>query len=280
MAEISMSKRVYDSHARNGLFYEPFKAFWDYRALIFLLVKRDIAVRYKRSLLGLFWTLLNPLLTSLILWFVFLNIFSVKLPDGTQFAPYLLAGILLINFFTQGFNQASESITENSQILMKIYVPPQVFAFSGALSNAINFCFGLFALLTISIISGDRISFYFPATIIVILSMLMFVTGLGLLAAICYVRYEDTRNIFSILVPFMMYLSPVFYPKEILSGSILAVVNANPLTSFLDVFRYVFSNTGSASWADWTYMTGSSTFILILGVKLFTKAWPRTVVMM
>ena len=93
-------------------------------------------------------------------------------------------------------------------------------------------------------------------------------------------RYEDTRNIFSILVPFMMYLSPVFYPKEILSGSILAVVNANPLTSFLDVFRYVFSNTGSASWADWTYMTGSSTFILILGVKLFTKAWPRTVVMM
>jgi ABC-type polysaccharide/polyol phosphate export permease len=219
-------------------------------------------------------------LTSLVLWFVFITIFSAKLPDGTQFAPYLLAGVLLITFFTQGFNQAADSIAQGSGILMKIYVPPQVFAFAGAVSNAVNFCFGLFALAFISLITGDGISLLAPLTVVVILFMLMYVTGLGLLVSVAYVRYDDTRSIFAILISFMMYLSPIFYPKEILSGTMLNVVNANPLTSFLDVFRYVFSNTGSASWADWVYMGGFSTVILFLGIRSFAKAWPRTVVMM
>ena len=275
-----MSKKIYDSQDRIRVFADTFKAFWDYRQLILLLVKRDITVRYKRSLLGLLWTLLNPLLTSLVLWFVFINIFSAKLPDGTQFAPYLLAGVLLITFFIQGFNQAADSIALGSGILMKIYVPPQVFAFAGAVSNAVNFCFGLFALAFISLITGDGVFIFFPATILVIFSMLMYVTGLGLLVSIAYVRYDDTRSIFAILISFMMYLSPIFYPKEILGETMLAVVNANPLTSFLDVFRYVFSNTGSASWADWAYMGGFSAFILIMGIRSFAKAWPRTVVMM
>ncbi len=275
-----MSKVIYDSQARGKVFTDTLRAFWDYRELTKLLVKRDIAVRYKRSFLGLLWTLLNPLLTSLVLWFVFITIFSSKLPDGTQFAPYLLAGILIITFFIQGFNQAADSIAQGAPILMKIYVPPQVFAFAGAVSNAVNFCFGLFALSCISLITGDGISLLAPLTIVVILFMLMYVTGLGLLVSIAYVRYDDTKNIFAIMISFMMYLSPIFYPKEILSGMILTVVNANPLTSFLDVFRYVFSNTGSASWADWVYMGGFSTVILFLGIRSFAKAWPRTVVMM
>jgi len=275
-----MSKEVYDSNARGKVFSDTFRAFWDYRELIILLVKRDITVRYKRSFLGLLWTLLNPLLTSLVLWFVFITIFSSKLPDGTQFAPYLLAGVLLVTFFTQGFNQAADSIAQGSGILMKIYVPPQVFAFAGAVSNAVNFCFGLFALAFISLITGDGISLLFPLTIVVIVFMAMYVTGLGLLVSIAYVRYDDTRSIFAILISFMMYLSPIFYPKEILSGEMLTVVNANPLTSFLDVFRYVFSNTGTASWADWAYMGSFSVTILFIGIRSFAKAWPRTVVML
>jgi ABC-type polysaccharide/polyol phosphate export permease len=275
-----MSREIYDSQAKGKVFADTFKAFWDHRELIALLVKRDIAIRYKRSFLGLLWTLLNPLLTSLVLWFVFINIFSARLPDGTEFAPYLLAGVLLITFFIQGFNQAADSIAQGSGILMKIYVPPQVFAFAGALSNAVNFCFGLFALAFVSYVTAAGVALSFPLTILVIFFMLIYITGLGLLVSIAYVRYDDTRSIFAILISFMMYLSPIFYPKEILSGTMLKVVNANPLTSFLDVFRYVFSGTGSASWADWAYMAGISVTVLFIGIRSFAKAWPRTVVMM
>ena len=279
MAEVLMSA-TYDSQARGRVFRDTFQAFWSYRELIALLVRRDIAVRYKRSFLGLLWTLLNPLLTSLVLWFVFITIFSAKLPDGTQFAPYVLSGVLLITFFNQGFTQAADSIAQGAGILMKIYVPPQVFAFAGAISNAVNFCFGLFALAVVSFITGDGVSFAFPLTILVIVAMLLYVTGLGLMVSVLYIRYDDIRNVVAILLTFMMYLSPIFYPKEILSDTVRRIVDLNPMTSFLDVFRYVFSNTGSASWGDWAYMGGISVVVLLLGIRSFVKAWPRTVVMM
>ena len=274
------SNQVYDSSARGRVFRDTFQALWEYRELIVLLVRRDITVRYKRSLLGFLWTLINPLLTSLVLWFVFINIFSARLPDGTQFAPYLLAGVLIITFFTQGFNQAADAIAQGSGILMKIYVPPQVFAFAGAISNAVNFVFGLFALAFISFITGDGMSWYFPVTIFVILFMLLYITGLGLLVAVLYIRYDDTRSIFAILVSFMMYLSPVFYPKEILNETMQTVIGFNPLTSYLDVFRHYFSNTGVATLGDWLFIGISSIVIFFLGIRSFAKAWPRTVVMM
>jgi len=110
--------------------------------------------------------------------------------------------------------------------------------------------------------------------------MLMYVTGLGLMVAILYIRYDDTRSIFGILISFMMYLSPIFYPKEILSDQMLKIVNANPLTSYLDVLRHVFSNTGVATTSDWLYMSLSSALIFIVGIRVFSRAWPKTVVML
>jgi ABC-type polysaccharide/polyol phosphate export permease len=270
----------YDSAARTRIFRDTFLALWKHRDLIQILVKRDIAVRYKRSSLGLLWTLLNPLLTSLVLWFVFITIFSARLPDGTQFAPYLLAGVLTVTFFSQGFNQAADSIAQGAGILTKVYVPPQVFAFAGAISNAVNFLFGLVALAFISLITGDGISIQAPLTVIMIACMLMYVTGLGLIVAILYIRFDDTRSIIGILISFMMYLSPIFYPKEILSDQMLKIVNANPLTSYLDVFRHVFSNTGVATISDWLYMSLSSILIFIVGIRVFSRVWPKTVVML
>ena len=272
--------KIYDSDKKNRILRDTLLSLWNHRDLILILVRRDIAVRYKRSALGLLWTLLNPLLTSLVLWFVFITIFSARLPDGTQFAPYVLSGVLIISFFVQGFNQSADSIAQGAGILMKVYVPPQVFAFAGALSNAANFFFGLFALALICLITGNGISLIFPLTILVIICMLLYVTGLGLMVAISYIRFDDTRNIFAVVVSFMMYLSPIFYPKEILSSTVLLIVNANPLTSFLDVFRFVFANTGVATWADWAYMSGTSLLVFLIGIRVFARAWPRTAVML
>jgi ABC-type polysaccharide/polyol phosphate export permease len=270
----------YDSAARPRIFRDTFLALWHHRNLIRILVKHDMAVRYKRSSLGLLWTLLNPLLTSLVLWFVFVTIFSPRLPDGTQFAPFVLAGVLIVTFFTKGFNQAADSIAQGAGVLTKVYVPPQVLALAGSIANAVNFLFGLVALAVISLITGDGISIKAPLTIFVIFCMLMYVTGLGLMVAILYIRYDDTRNIFAIFISFMMYLSPIFYPKEILSQRMLTIVNANPLTSYLDIFRYVFSNTGTATTNDWIFMIISSILVFIIGIRVFSRAWPKTVVML
>lgn len=283
MAEIAMSKPpkfVYDSAAPRRLFYDTFKGFWEYRELVGILLKRDISVRYKRSVLGLLWTLLNPLLTSVILWFVFINSFSQRLPANVSFASYVLAGVLLISFFTLGLRLASESIPVNANILMKVYVPPQIFPFATATFAAFNFVMGLIALVILSYATGGSISWLFPVTIVLIVLMIFFVTGLALILSVAHIRFVDTRDITAILISFTMFVTPVFYPKEILSGAMVTIVNLNPLTSFLDILRHYFLNSGSASLNDWLYVSIASTLALLIGIRVFAKSWPRLVVML
>ena len=110
--------------------------------------------------------------------------------------------------------------------------------------------------------------------------MLFFVTGLGLFVAVLYIRYNDSRNIIAVLISFSMYLAPVFYPKEALHPTMQTVISYNPLTAYLDVFRYVFLGIGNASFGSWIYMILSGVIVLFLGIRSFARNWPRTVVML
>ena len=126
-----------------------------YTQLIRLLVGRELTLRYKRSVIGIGWTLLNPMLTSLVLWYVFSFVFAAKLPSGQQFAPYLMAGILLNTFFSQGLMTSAESIASNGAVLTKIYVPPQVFAISAAIAGFVNFIISFIPLAIVVYVSGQ-----------------------------------------------------------------------------------------------------------------------------
>lgn len=270
----------YDSSARSNYFKELATDLWQQRDLISLLVKRDLSVRYKRSILGLFWSLINPLLTSLVLWVVFVQIFKAKLADGSQFAPYVLAGVLLMTFFNQAFMQATESIANGMGILQKIYVRPQSFAFASAISNSVNFVLGLFALTVVTFLVDEGISLFAPLAALVILCLLGLTIGLSLMTSILFIRFNDLKNIVTIILQLLFYLTPVFYPKDILSTNIRLIVSLNPLTSYLDIFRFVFADTGTATLSDWVYMFSSSTIVLLLGLIIFKRAWPKSLVMM
>jgi ABC-type polysaccharide/polyol phosphate export permease len=275
-----LSINSYDSSARTNYFSELTTYLWMRKDLIYLLVKRDVSVRYKRSVLGLFWTMLNPLFTSLVLWFVFVTIFKPKLEDGTQFAPYVLAGVLLMTFFNQGFLLAAESISTGVGILQKVYVKPQVFAVASTLSNAVNFLLGLFALILVTFLVGDGISILAPLTILMVMCMLGLTIGLALMTSILFIRFDDSKNIVAVALQLLYYLTPIFYPKDILDEKVRFIVSINPLTSYLDVFRYVFADTGTATSFDWVYMFGSSVIILFIGLAVFKRSWAKSVVMM
>lgn len=271
---------IYDSSARTNYFRELTTNLWAQRDLILLLVKKDLSVRYKRSVLGLLWTLLNPLFTSLVLWLIFVQVFKAKLADDSQFAPYVLAGVLLMTFFSQAFMQATESIASGIGILQKVYVRPHVFAFSSTISNAINFVLGLFALVFVTLIVGDGISILAPLSIAVIFCMLGLTIGLSLITAILFIRFDDSKNIIAIILQLLYYMTPIFYPKDILSAPVRFLVSINPLSSYLDIFRFVFANTGKATIFDWAYMFASSLIVLVLGLVVFKRAWSKSVVMM
>jgi ABC-2 type transport system permease protein len=251
-----------------------------YAQLIRLLVNRELTLRYKRSVIGIGWTLLNPILTSFVLWVVFSFVFAARLPGTQQYAPYLMAGILLINFFNQGVTISAESIASNGPVLTKIYVPPQIFPISTALAGLVNFIIGLIPLSIVCYVSGQPLAWTMPLVFIVGICLSFLTAGIGLTLSILYVRYDDMRNIVSVLLMILMYFTPILYPLSVLSPRLQRIIQLNPLTSYLDVFRWAFSNNASATLSDWLFMLTTSLLSISIGTLVFKKFWPRTVAML
>jgi len=251
-----------------------------YVPLIRLLVSRELTLRYKRSVIGIGWTLLNPMLTSFVLWVVFSYVFAGRLPNGQQYAPYLMAGIVLNSFFNQGLMLSANSIQSNSGVLTKIYVAPQVFPISVALAGLVNFFIGLIPLAAVVYISGQSLSLTFPLVIIVGFFLALLVAGIGLSLSLVFIRFDDTKNIVGILLLILTYVTPIFYPISALSQRMQKIINLNPLTSYLDCFRWAFSNNATATINDWLYMSSTGIFAIIVGTYIFKKYWPRTVAML
>ena len=251
-----------------------------YAQLIRLLVGRELTLRYKRSVIGIGWTLLNPMLTSFVLWVVFSFVFASRLPGTQQYAPYLMAGILIMTFFNQGITISAESIANNGPVLTKIYVPPQVFPISTALAGLVNFFIGMIPLTLVCLISGQSVAWTMPLVLVVGVCLALLTAGIGLSLSILYIRFDDARNIVNVFLMIFMYLTPVFYPISILSENLQRIVSFNPLTSYLDVFRWVFSNNATATLFDWGYMLSTSLISITIGTYVFKKYWPRTVAML
>jgi ABC-type polysaccharide/polyol phosphate export permease len=248
--------------------------------LLRLLVQQELTLRYKRSVIGIGWTLLNPVLTSFVLWIVFSFLFADKLQSGQQFAPYLMAGILLNTFFNQGLLQSANSIALNGGVLTKVAVPPRIFAFAAALAALINFLIGLIPLTIVVYFSGQTLQITLPLVIIISLLLSIFISGIGLALSVIFIRFEDSKNIVNVLLLMLVYLTPVFYPIGILSTQMQIIVNLNPLTSFLDAFRWSFSGNSNATIIDFVYIFFVSLLAFVFGSHFFSKSWSKTIAML
>ncbi len=245
-----------------------------------LLVQRELTLRYKRSVLGIGWSLINPMLTSFVLWIVFSFIFASKLSNGQQYAPYLMAGILTQNLWSQGLTSVAESIANNGSILSKVKVPPRIFGFAAASAAMVNFFIGLIPLTLVVYISGQKLSPTFPLSVIVAISLALLVTGLGLMLSVLFIRFDDMRNVIGIILFILIYLTPIYYPISALNPTMQKVVTFNPLTNYFQCFRWAFSANDTASIFNWSAMILTSAIAFILGQWVFKRAWTRTVAML
>ncbi len=262
----------YDSDLTRKPFLSEFQNLWEYRDLTRLLIRRDLTVRYKRSTLGVWWTLLNPLLTALILWMVFGQFFRFEIP-GVPYAVYLLSGILLITFFSQAVIAAGSAIINNSGILTKVFVPAEVFSFAATEAAAVNFLISLLPLAVVQLVSGVGIPWTVVLVPIPIVSLLAFATGIGLLVASAAVFFYDVLDLTGVLLQLVAYLTPTFYPISIVPAWALPVIHANPLFSYLEVFRsFMYLGEFAPAWT-FIYMIGSALVTLVVGVWVFSRSW-------
>lgn len=271
---------IYDSQNLRTNIVSRVREMFTYRQVMKLLVLRDITLRYKRSVIGVGWSLLNPLFTTAVLYFVFNSVFAGYLERSSDYLPYLLSGILTMTFFNQGLVLAAEAIPNARNMITKIYVPGEVLVFSNIAVSTLNLLIGLIPLGIITILFGNGISWTFPLAILVVILLGILIASLALFISIGFIRFRDFRSILPVVLMVLMYLTPVFYPKSILSGELLTVVEINPLVSFLDCLRWSFNGTAEATAFDWFYIFASTGLAFFGGIKFFQRSWPRTLAML
>lgn len=204
------------------------------RDLVWCLVMRDLSVRYRRSTLGLLWTMLLPLLNMLVLQTVFRNAFGV---DIENYPVYALSGILFWNFFHQGAVASMNSLRSNAGIIQKLPVPKAVFPIATVVAGAINLALALVPLLLILVATGHPLRpslLFLPASIAVAALLTL---GVGLLLSPLAIFFTDVVELAGVSLTLLMYLTPVFYPLSIVPPRFRWVVAYNPLRTVLEVFR-------------------------------------------
>lgn len=185
-----------------------FKNFKKYRYLLFELTKKNIKLKYRRSYLGILWTLLEPILTTIVLTLVFTK-FRAK--SDVSFPVYILTGRLLYSFFAGSTKQAMKSIRSNSGMIKKVYVPKYIYPLSNILSTYITFLISLIVLFGAMIIFKIYPTMYIFNAIIPLLLLLILSLGVGLILATLAVFFRDMEYLWGVVLMMIMYTSAIFY---------------------------------------------------------------------
>lgn len=232
------------------------------------LVARDFKTKYKRSVLGVLWSFLNPLLTMSIQYVVFSTIFKSDIPN---FSIYLLSGIICFNFFNEATNMCLMSIVGNAPLINKVYVPKYIYPFSRTLSSCINLLLSLVPLLIMLVATRTPIT---PAILLlpfVLLMLFLLSYGVGLILATLMVFFRDTQFLWGIISMLLMYLTPVFYPESIIPDRFMTVYRLNPMYQVLRFIRSVLLDGTSPEPRAYLTCILLCCIPLLIGVLVFRK---------
>lgn len=218
-----------------NIWHERLKEFIHYRDLLKHLVVRDIKLKYRRSILGYLWSVLDPMLIMIVMTIVFSTMFSRNIDN---FPVYLFTGQLLFLYMNTSTTQGMNSIIANGALIKKAYVPKYIFCFAKVTSSLVDFLFTLGALLLVMIFTGAKFSWYNLLFPFVIIQLYVFCIGLSMFLAQANVFFKDVQYIYHAIVTAWMYLTPIFYPIEALpEGVQWAIMHFNPLYFYIRQFR-------------------------------------------
>jgi ABC-type polysaccharide/polyol phosphate export permease len=224
----------YDSANRPPPVIDEFVQLVRYRDLIFLLVENILKNRYKRSVLGIFWMLLNPLLQTVVLSIAFGTMFKSSLPN---YAVYLLSGLLAWNFITQTTQYAMSTMAYGGGLLRKIYIPRATYIVAAVGNGLINLLISIVSLVIIIIFLAHPITSAWLFLPISILILTIFVLGFALLLSTASVFFTDTVDIYQVLIQALFFLTPIMYPSSILPPELSPWLTLNPFVLLIEIFR-------------------------------------------
>ena len=208
--------------------------FKKYKPLQSELAVRDIKTRYRRSMLGVLWSLLSPLCQMIVLSIVFSNLFRNNIEN---FPLYILSGQVIFNFYSESTSSSLTAIIGSASLIKKAYIPKYLFVLSRILSSAVNVMATFAALIVVMLATRAEFHYTMFLAVIPILFVILFSSGVGLILAAYAVKFWDIIHLYGVFITALMYLTPIIYPMSMLPGVVHKIVMMNPLTNMVLMFR-------------------------------------------
>ena len=245
------------------------KEIWAYRELLWVLVERDIKVRYKQTVLGVAWAVIQPLATMLLFSLVFGRL--AKLPsDGFPYPIFVYAGLLPWSFFANAITSSSNSLVGQQQLISKVFFPRLIIPLSSVGAGLVDFAVSSLVMLALMVYFGIGWSLYMVVVPLLILGVVFIALGVGTLLASLTVTYRDFRYVIPFMVQFWMYATPVIYPTSLFPEKWHWVLYLNPMAGLIEGFRSAF--LGRAFDLQGLLISGLSAVVLFtVGVMLFER---------
>lgn len=243
-----------------------------YRFLLEDMVTRDIKLKYRRSVIGFLWSILNPLLMMVVITAVFQNLFRFEIDN---FAVYYLTGWVVFNFVTEATSGAMTSIINASALIRKVYIPKYIFPMQKCVFSFVNMLFSLVALLVVMLVLRVEFTWNILLIPVPLILALIFSVGLGMILSTVAVFFRDMIHLYGIFTMVWMYLTPIIYPEEILVGVMQTIMKLNPLYYYVDYFRQLTLYGNMPGVKELLVMCGCSAISLLLGIAVFKKKQDR-----
>lgn len=254
-----------------------FGNFKRYSFLMKQLIIRDFKVKYKRSVLGVLWSILQPILMMSVMAIVFSQMFKFKV-EGTNYLVYLMTGIIMFNYFSEASTNAMTSVVMNFTLINKVYIPKYIFPISKCLFVGINFLLTLIPWFIIILLSyvglgtyACHINLWYLLLPYIFLCLFMFTLGIGLIISCVSVFLRDMFYIYSIIITIWNYLTPIFYSIEILPSNLQTIFKYNPLYIYITGVRSIVLVGQRPSLFQLSEMLLIGIFVLSLGLFVFRK---------
>ena len=239
-----------------------------YRYLMKQLVGRDFKTKYRRSVLGVCWSFLNPLLTMMVQYVVFSTLFKSGIPN---FPLYLLSGIVCFNFFNEATTMALGSIVNNATLITKVYMPKYIYPLTRVISSTINLLLAFIPLAVVMLITRAPISWALLLLPIGIFFLFCLSLGVGMLLSTAMVFFRDTVFLWGVVSMIWMYLTPIFYPESIIAEQFLPIYRLNPLYQIITFIRTILIDGISPSPGSYLGALLSAIIPLMIGIWVFKK---------
>lgn len=253
------------------LSFLDFKEIWHYRELFYFLAWRDIKLRYKQTIFGASWAILQPFAMMVIFSIIFGKI--AKMPsDGIPYPIFSYTGLLFWNIFSNSLANASQSMIANANIIQKVYLPKVIIPTASIVVTLVDFFFASLVFGMILIYYRFIPHFWGILLLPLLLAITIFAcAGVGLFFAAVNVKYRDVRYILPFFIQLLMYITPVIYPVSIFPKNLQWILYLNPMTGVIEAFKAAFLSTGPVLWQNLSISAVMGIIFLFLGVAYFFR---------